>query len=83
MEHSIKIPKFTLVQQAFAEWYVMLHEMSFEFCENPHPIWIGNALRHRIKILELKSKMTKEELAERIQTIIAEVDSEFDNDEKE
>ena len=36
-----------------------------------------------VKLIDGASKMTKEELAERIQTIIAEVDSEFDNDEKE
>ena len=36
-----------------------------------------------VKLIDGASRMTKEELAERIQTIIAEVDSEFDNDEKE
>ena len=36
-----------------------------------------------VKLIDGASKMTKEELAERIQTIIAEVDAEFDKEEEE
>jgi len=66
---TITIPQPTLVQKAFAIYFIWLHEVQFELAENHHPSWNGYTKKSFSKIIKLKAKMTddeRNELAEKI-----------------
>lgn len=63
-EIKITIPKPSKVHEAWAIWWLWLHEVYYEFEENADPSWKDYTKKTFARIIELRAQMTDEEKQE-------------------
>lgn len=61
---EIRIPKPTKVQQAYAIYYIWLHEVGFELQKDAHESWKGYTKNTIAEYRKIRDTMTEEEKKE-------------------